>query len=270
MPKCLAITRRRSTRSRRRERSRRRRRKARRLSVPLPAARGEVKEESWEEFIMRIVVHGQQAFGKAVLEALLKRGENVVAVYVAPEKEGAKADPLKEAALAAKLPVFQPDVLQEAGSSGGIQGAQARSAGHGLRHAVRAGRVPQHPDQGLDPVPPLAAAGLSRRVRHQLADHHGRKGSRPVDLLAGQRARYRRRAHAEEDADRRHRHARHGLFRSPVPDGRRGDAGIGRSGEGRQGAAHQAGRHRKPLTKAAAGRAMPRSTGASPGARSTR
>ena len=33
---------------------------------------------------MRIVVHGQQAFGKAVLEALLKRGENVVAVYVAP------------------------------------------------------------------------------------------------------------------------------------------------------------------------------------------
>jgi methionyl-tRNA formyltransferase len=57
---------------------------------------------------MRIVVHGQQAFGKAVLEALVKRGENVVAVYVAPEKEGAKADPLKEAALAARLPVRQP------------------------------------------------------------------------------------------------------------------------------------------------------------------
>jgi len=57
---------------------------------------------------MRIVVHGQQAFGKAVLEALLKRGEDVVAVYGAPEKEGAKADPLKEAALAAKLPVYQP------------------------------------------------------------------------------------------------------------------------------------------------------------------
>lgn len=57
---------------------------------------------------MRIVVHGQQAFGKAVLEALLKRGEDVVAVYVAPEKPGQKADPLMEAALAAKLPVFQP------------------------------------------------------------------------------------------------------------------------------------------------------------------
>lgn len=68
---------------------------------------------------MRIVVHGQQAFGKAVLEALLKRGEDVVAVYVAPEKEGAKADPLKEAALAAGLKVLQPasyrkpEVLEE-------------------------------------------------------------------------------------------------------------------------------------------------------------
>ena len=57
---------------------------------------------------MRIVVHGQQAFGKAVLEALIKRGDEVVAAYVAPEKEGAKADPLKEAALAAKLAIYQP------------------------------------------------------------------------------------------------------------------------------------------------------------------
>jgi methionyl-tRNA formyltransferase len=57
---------------------------------------------------MRIVVHGQQAFGKAVLEALIKRGEDVIAAYVAPEKPGQKADPLKEAALAAKLPIYQP------------------------------------------------------------------------------------------------------------------------------------------------------------------
>src|SRR5437867_11405793 len=57
---------------------------------------------------MRIVVHGQQAFGKAVLEALIKRGENVVAVYAAPEKPGEKSDPPREAALAAGLPVHQP------------------------------------------------------------------------------------------------------------------------------------------------------------------
>ena len=58
---------------------------------------------------MRIVVHGQQAFGKAVLEALLKRGDNVIGVFVAPEKPGQKPDPLKEAAVAANLPVYQPD-----------------------------------------------------------------------------------------------------------------------------------------------------------------
>jgi methionyl-tRNA formyltransferase len=57
---------------------------------------------------MRIVVHGQQAFGKAVLDALLARGEQVVAVYVAPEKPGQKPDPLKEAAVAAGLPIHQP------------------------------------------------------------------------------------------------------------------------------------------------------------------
>src|SRR5437899_8759381 len=57
---------------------------------------------------MRIVVHGQQAFGKAVLEAMLKRGDEVVGVYAAPEKPGQKIDPLKEAALAAGLPVHQP------------------------------------------------------------------------------------------------------------------------------------------------------------------
>src|SRR6266481_3373455 len=37
-----------------------------------------------------------------------KRGKNIVGVYVAPEKPGQKADPLKEAAVAAKLPVYQP------------------------------------------------------------------------------------------------------------------------------------------------------------------
>jgi len=58
---------------------------------------------------MRIVVHGQQAFGKAVLEALLERGEDIVAVYVAPTKPGAKPDPLLEAAMKANLPVYQPD-----------------------------------------------------------------------------------------------------------------------------------------------------------------
>lgn len=57
---------------------------------------------------MRIVVNGQQAFGKAVLDALIERGEDVVAVYGAPEKAGQRADPLKQAALEHGLPVYQP------------------------------------------------------------------------------------------------------------------------------------------------------------------
>lgn len=56
---------------------------------------------------MRIIVNGQQAFGKAVLDALLERGEDVVGVYCEPDK-GERVDPIKEAALAHELPVFQP------------------------------------------------------------------------------------------------------------------------------------------------------------------
>ncbi|MGD9668092.1 MAG: methionyl-tRNA formyltransferase [Hyphomicrobiaceae bacterium] len=57
---------------------------------------------------MRIVVHGQEAFGKAVLERLLERGENVVAVFCAPDKEGKAKDPLAAFAVEKGLPVHQP------------------------------------------------------------------------------------------------------------------------------------------------------------------
>jgi methionyl-tRNA formyltransferase len=57
---------------------------------------------------MRIVVHGQQAFGKAVLERLLAQGENVVAVCCAPTKEGRPEDPLAELAREKGLPLHQP------------------------------------------------------------------------------------------------------------------------------------------------------------------
>lgn len=57
---------------------------------------------------MRIIFNGQQAFGKSVLEALLDRGEEIVAVFCAPDKEGKRADPLKEFALEKGLPLHQP------------------------------------------------------------------------------------------------------------------------------------------------------------------
>src|SRR5919106_18577 len=57
---------------------------------------------------MRLVVHGQQAFGKAVLERLLENGEDVVGVFCAPDREGRPTDPLKELALEKGLVVHQP------------------------------------------------------------------------------------------------------------------------------------------------------------------
>jgi methionyl-tRNA formyltransferase len=57
---------------------------------------------------MRIVVHGQDAFGKAVLEKLLERGETVVAVCCAPDKAGRPEDPLKTFAREKGLEVHQP------------------------------------------------------------------------------------------------------------------------------------------------------------------
>jgi methionyl-tRNA formyltransferase len=57
---------------------------------------------------MLLVVHGQQAFGKAALERLLERNEKVVGVFCAPDREGRPTDPLKELALEKSLPVHQP------------------------------------------------------------------------------------------------------------------------------------------------------------------
>lgn len=58
---------------------------------------------------MRLIVMGQQAFGKDVLAKLLDAGKDeVVAVYCEPDKEGKPVDPIKELALEKGLPVRQP------------------------------------------------------------------------------------------------------------------------------------------------------------------
>ena len=56
---------------------------------------------------MKIAIIGQQDFGKAVLEAFLARGDDVAGVFVAPDKDGARPDPLKVAAQEKGLTVFQ-------------------------------------------------------------------------------------------------------------------------------------------------------------------
>jgi methionyl-tRNA formyltransferase len=56
---------------------------------------------------MRIAIVGQQDFGKAVLEAFLARGDQVAAVFCAPEKEGARPDVLRVAAQEKGLKLHQ-------------------------------------------------------------------------------------------------------------------------------------------------------------------
>lgn len=63
---------------------------------------------------MKIAIIGQQDFGKAVLEAFLARGDEVAGVFCAPEKEGAKPDPLRVAAQEKGLKTFQLPSLKGA------------------------------------------------------------------------------------------------------------------------------------------------------------
>jgi methionyl-tRNA formyltransferase len=60
-----------------------------------------------QENAVKIAIIGQQDFGKAVLEAFVARGDEVAGVFVAPDKEGARPDPLKVAAQEKGLKVLQ-------------------------------------------------------------------------------------------------------------------------------------------------------------------
>ena len=56
---------------------------------------------------MRIAIIGQQDFGKAALEAFIKRGDTVAGVFCAPEKPGARPDLLRVAAEEHKIALYQ-------------------------------------------------------------------------------------------------------------------------------------------------------------------
>ena len=56
---------------------------------------------------MRIAVIGQASFGESVLNMLVERGEKVVAVLCAPDREGRTIDPVKQAAQRHNIHVLQ-------------------------------------------------------------------------------------------------------------------------------------------------------------------
>jgi methionyl-tRNA formyltransferase len=74
---------------------------------------------------MKIAIIGQQDFGARVLEAFLKRGDTVSAVFCAPEKEGARPDALRVAAQEAGLTVHQFKSLRAPEAVAAMQAAKA-------------------------------------------------------------------------------------------------------------------------------------------------
>ena len=186
-------------------------------------------------------------------------------------RKAQRADPLKEAALAARLAGLSTRVLPQARGVGGVSRAQARPAGDGVRDAVRTGGVPQHPDPRHDPVPPCRCCRPIAARARSTGRSSGRDGDRPLDLLARQRGLDTGDVLLQKKTPigpHRHRSARSISTASSPWESKPCWKPVD-PGEGGQGAAHQAGRPPRPPMKAAAARTMRISTGAGPGRTST-
>jgi methionyl-tRNA formyltransferase len=72
---------------------------------------------------MRVAIIGQQDFGKATLEAFLARGDEVAAVFCAPEK--GRPDPLRLAGEAAGIPTLQFPKLTDPEAQEAMRAARA-------------------------------------------------------------------------------------------------------------------------------------------------
>ena len=74
---------------------------------------------------MKVAIVGQQDFGKAVLDAFVARGDEIAAVFCAPEKPGARPDALKTAAEAKGVRVFQFASLKHPEAHAAMRGLKA-------------------------------------------------------------------------------------------------------------------------------------------------
>ena len=103
---------------------------------------------------MKIAIIGQQDFGKAVLEAFAARGDEAVAVFCAPEKEGARPDALRMAAQEKGLRVHQfkslrdPEAthaMRDAGADIGIMAFVTQFAPQEFVTIPKRGTIQYHP-----------------------------------------------------------------------------------------------------------------------------
>ncbi|MEX2199721.1 MAG: methionyl-tRNA formyltransferase [Burkholderiales bacterium] len=103
---------------------------------------------------MKVAIVGQQDFGKAVLEACLARGDQVAAVFCAPEKEGARPDALRAAAQDKGLKLHQfkslkapeaAQAMQAAGADIGIMAFVLQFAPQEFVNTPKCGTLQYHP-----------------------------------------------------------------------------------------------------------------------------
>jgi len=103
---------------------------------------------------MRIAIVGQQDFGRSVLEAFLARGDQVAAVFCAPEKEGARPDALRAAAQEKGLKLHQfkslrapqaAQAMKDAGADIGIMAFVLQFAPQELVNTPKCGTLQYHP-----------------------------------------------------------------------------------------------------------------------------
>jgi methionyl-tRNA formyltransferase len=103
---------------------------------------------------MKFAIIGQQDFGKAVMEAFLARGDQAVAVFCAPEKEGARPDALRLAAQQRGLEIHQfkslrdPEAtraMRESGADIGIMAFVTQFAPREFVTIPKHGTIQYHP-----------------------------------------------------------------------------------------------------------------------------
>ena len=103
---------------------------------------------------MKIAIIGQQDFGKSVLESFLARGDEIVAVFCAPEKEGVRPDALRAAAQEKGLKVHQfkslrdqeaARAMKEAGADIGIMAFVLQFAPQEFVNIPKHGTIQYHP-----------------------------------------------------------------------------------------------------------------------------
>ena len=191
---------------------------------------------------MRLVVHGQQAFGKAVLERLLERNEDVVGVFCGPDREGRPADPLKELALERDLPVHQPtswktdealELMRSFDPDLCVMAYVTLLVPQRVLDAPRHGTIQYHPSllprhRGPSSINwPIIQGETRTGLTIFWPDEALDEG--PILLQK------------EVEIGPR-RHARQPVLQPPLPDGRRRHDGGDRPGARRQGAADPAGR----------------------------